>query len=149
MSTIPRSKSAPQPLPALRSFATTPAHLPRSASHQTIQPKAKSASTGSLRPIHRGVVSPRTEREDPFNLTGFYPTGSMGGTSHGDASWWLPETEEEGEKHEETPVNTEERTWSFGGEDAGPNRTAGQMSDEMTREAITSEDKMGILSFGG
>ncbi|KAG7099174.1 hypothetical protein E1B28_001045 [Marasmius oreades] len=139
MSTLPRSKSAPQPLPALSACASTNVHsLPRSASHQTIQPKAKSAPMGAVRPTNRALHSPRIEREQPFNLAGFFPTGTLGEMQNEASSWWLREGDEE----------SEGQSWCPAVAEAGTEGMVGQISDEMTRAAIKNEDKMGILSFG-
>ncbi|KAF9270185.1 hypothetical protein L218DRAFT_1071659 [Marasmius fiardii PR-910] len=143
MSTLPRSKSAPQPLPVLSVLASahvTP--LPRSASHQTIQPKARSSSSvETMRPINRAMHSPRIEREQPFNLTGFFPTGTLNEKKNERSSWWLREGEEQDEEGED-------QSWTTAAAESGTEGMVGQISDEMTRAAIKNEDKMGILSFG-
>ncbi|KAK7059061.1 hypothetical protein VNI00_001685 [Paramarasmius palmivorus] len=146
MSTLPRSKSAPQPLPALRSFTNGDnprPELPRSASHQVIQPKSKSYYHATKAELHRPVISPRVERRDPFNAAGFFPA-SFGEIESGDeSSWWLREEDEDAN------AGRSHSRWTSAIEEHGNvgNGVNGQISDEMTRETIKNADTMGILSI--
>lgn len=98
-------------------------HLPRSTSHQQLQNSAS---------ITRGYT-PRTEREDPFSLAGFFPAALV----EEEEEWrWLHA--EEGELSEGD--GSVDRTPSSG--------IFGQAEDRNTREAIEGEDKLGVLALG-
>ncbi|ESK97975.1 hypothetical protein Moror_913 [Moniliophthora roreri MCA 2997] len=150
MSNLPRSKSAPHPMPALRSFTSggsSRPELPRSTSHQVIQPKSKSYYYQATKPdFYRPLISPRVERRDPFNAAGFFPS-SFGDIEGGDeSSWWLGEQQQQ---EEDSSAGRSNSRWTSGTEEVGSNGVNWQMSDEMTRETIKSADKMGILSIEG
>lgn len=118
---IQRSKSAPH----IVASPVKTVHLPRSTSHQQLQNNASSTST-------RGYT-PRTEREDPFSLAGFFPTALV----EEEEEWrWLHA--EEGQSSE-----------GDGGGDRTPSSGIfGQAEDRNTREAIEGEDKLGVLALG-
>ncbi|KIK07412.1 hypothetical protein K443DRAFT_673334 [Laccaria amethystina LaAM-08-1] len=114
---LQRSKSAPH----IVGSPVKTIHLPRSTSHQQLQNSASNT---------RGYT-PRTEREDPFSLAGFFPAALV----EEEEEWrWLHA--EEGESSEGDQV----RTPSSG--------IFGQAEDRNTREAIEGEDKLGVLALG-
>lgn len=118
---LQRSKSAPHPISGL---ATS---LPRVASFHH-----KQAKTGH---VVTQLPTPRIEREDPFSLSGFFPT-----TLGEEDEWgWLrdegSDKEEWGGLHGE---ELEEGGVIFGHTESG----------NVTQDAIKDEDKLGILSLG-
>lgn len=88
-------------------------------------------------------LSPRGEGEDPFNLSGFFPSrpGSPGMTV---SSAWLDE--EEGEMVASPPAMEERR---YGGGARPPKKSLSMSAlDDYARNVIASEGQVGILSFG-
>jgi len=119
---LQRSRSAPHGVPALLPI---PRSLPRASSFQTIQNAVKTVKT--VRLGERTVV----EREDPFSLSGFFPS------SLGEENWsWLRGEEK-----------VEKKIWTA--EEAGMGGVLFGESDTLTQEAIKGEDKLGVLSLGG
>ncbi|KAG6862407.1 hypothetical protein C0995_011847 [Termitomyces sp. Mi166 len=110
--TLPRSKSAPNGVPAL-----IPAPLVRAASFHTIEEVMKDIKSERLVAVEE--KHGEEEREDAFNLSGFFP---------GEKKWgWMGAEEAEGGVKTESLFGT---------------------SDRMTQEAIKREDKLGVLSLG-
>lgn len=130
---IQRSQSVPH------SIAHAQSSLPRSMSHQqlprnTYKTPIRRATSLRASPM----ASPRTEREDPFSLAGFFPTSLS--TESEDWRWIREEEEEhlEGEEEESHESSHDERSGSV---------MSRQGNEELTR-AIRDHDKMGVLSMG-
>lgn len=73
--------------------------------------------------------APLNDREDPFSLAGFFPGSS-------EERWkWL--------RRDEGSERASVSSFSVGEEDSA----LGDMDDELAREAIQDEDKLGVLSL--
>lgn len=85
-------------------------------------------------------ISPRKEGEDPFNLSGFFPSRPGSPSFAVSSSAWLEEEEVE------VPVR-EERSFSAGG--LKPPKKSLSMSalDDYAKSVIASEGQVGILSY--
>ena len=126
---IQRSKSAPQLV-----SGTSTVHVPRSYSYENVHCKST-----RVPPLHRPLAplaspSSRIHRGDPFSLGNFFPTSRL---SDEDDWNWLDAIDEE-------PEATSASTSAFF--DLAEDRVAAE--DKYAAEAIRSEDKLGILSFG-
>lgn len=123
-----RSKSAPHPLPG---YFAVPSDLPRSSSHVHLDRRVQKSARGfsQVHPSASPVISPRSEREDPFSLSGFFPS-SM--SSENEEWSWLRD-EDKPDEDDGTLIEDE---------------AAVRMLDGDLKEMIKKEDKMGILSLG-
>ena len=77
------------------------------------------------------ITTPLNHKEDPFSLASFFP-----GSSHQDEDQWKWLQRDEGS--EEASVS------SFSPDE---DSVIGQLDDELAREAIQGEDKLGVLSL--
>lgn len=144
---LPRSSSAPHPIFApfepqhpLRQSGRSQASLSQSNRRPLRVQTAASAAAPASRPkIPRSTTqpyTPRVEKEDPFNLGGFY--SSVLGSPEQDRQWaWLRGTEEEEDKEEEEDEEQLESELNT------PEMTVGR---DMV--VIENEDKLGVLSLG-
>lgn len=93
------------------------------------------------------VRSPSGEREDPFNLSNFFPS-HLGLGERSDEWRWL---QDEANRAERSPTRSG-YTSPFAEEDEWMPPTPPdmeQLNGELAEEAIQREDKLGILTFGG
>ncbi|KAH9846812.1 hypothetical protein C2E23DRAFT_851095 [Lenzites betulinus] len=150
MSSIPRSQSVPHvgtlkittDLPGPR----TRAKLPRHRSATVV------ASTHNTQPL-ASLYSPRSEREDPFSLGGFFPT-ALGTFEHSAAEqeWdWLHAADDAAAGTHlrgaarsglVSPIS-EDDEWEV----ATPCSAFADAGDARARDAILREDKLGILAL--
>ncbi|KAF5384793.1 hypothetical protein D9615_001425 [Tricholomella constricta] len=122
---LQRSKSAPHGVPAL---VPAPTRLQRASSFHTIQQAVKPVKAAHMAAIPERAAA---EREDPFSLSGFFPSSLR------EDKWgWLRDEEK-----------VEKKRWTA--EDGGHGGVLFGESDKLTREVIKGEDKMGVLSLGG
>lgn len=142
---IPRSKSTPHVSGGVpnvmhphESRRLPRLHLPRSKS--VLGPHRREATSPTV------AYSPSVEREDPFNLSNFFP-----GFGERDDEWkWL---QEETSHRERSPTRSgystpyaEEDGWLL---PTPPEEMCGErLDEELTEAAIQHEDKLGILTFG-
>lgn len=143
---IQRSKSAPQSVAGLSTF-----NLPRSFSHEHLQKNAGQASTSAATPAVSPSIS-RVDREDPFSLTGFFPPLRFR-TEHQEEWNWL-RADREGDIQQDDAQSTYSFS-SAGGEGIVDSPLTGspaavmfgQVEDDIARETIRCEDKLGVLSL--
>ncbi|KIM75372.1 hypothetical protein PILCRDRAFT_827281 [Piloderma croceum F 1598] len=126
---IKRSQSAPQPI---KSLFTTP--NPRAATFrgpQTSLPRSKSYLVDQSA-TNSPLSTPWIEREDPFNLGGFFPASPRAAPEEEEQWKWLRKEEDEDDKE----------SVSFSVDSA-----IEQLEDASAEETIKSEDKFGVLSL--
>ncbi|KAI0830607.1 hypothetical protein BC628DRAFT_885130 [Trametes gibbosa] len=167
MSSIPRSHSVPHvgtlkiataDLPGPRTRAKLPRHRSATAVSSTY-------NTHSLASIY----SPRSEREDPFSLGGFFPT-TLGAfeNSPAEQEWdWLhaaddaaagthlrlpraaaaaaASTTARARSGLVSPISEDDEEWEI----ATPCSAFADEGDALARDAILREDKLGILALSG
>jgi len=137
---LKRSKSAPQPIATLITF-----NLPRSHSQQYLQ---QNAQRKGLRGLAVSPTFSRADREDPFSLSGFFPSSFGGLEEEEEWNWLREEDEEEGYRRSIEPLGIAEDAASVSSLPGTPTVMFGHVEDELTREAIKGEDKLGVLSLG-
>ena len=124
---ITRSKSAPFPISSLQKSSSGQA--PRSAHYI---PRSKSLLSTSP----PGTIYSRTEQRDPFCLSSFYSAAILEGVSKSEDEWdWVPQAGDEEHTISEKEISR---------------RSDGMFSasnDELMRETIKAEDKLGVLSL--
>lgn len=143
---ITRSKSTPHVSGgALNGIHPHEPHPPRPQ-----LPRSRSVLGSHHREVTSPTIaySPSVEREDPFNLSNFFPSLNFG---ERDDEWkWL---QEETSHAERSPARSGYST-PYAEEDAWlprtpPEEMRGELVDEaLTEAAIQHEDKLGILTFG-
>lgn len=154
---VPRSRSAPHISSAtLTKISAATASPEPSESHYHVRPLLSrhqsavviSGSSHHLVPAY----TPRVEREDPFSLSGFFPT-NFAALEHPDADqeWdWLRATDEDEDEDggafrsgPVSPISESDDEW--------PIHTPCSLHDEdaLTGAAIKREDKLGILTLSG
>lgn len=137
---IKRSQSTPYPLQSAglsesqkrlpqRAASTLQLHKPHLASlYDNTQTQAYHKF--GRKPRTHGALTPRDEREDAFNLPGFFPS------DEGQRSWMWEADEEEVESDSEA-------------ESPSSLKTPTHISEEMARDSIRREDKLGVLALSG
>lgn len=131
---IKRSQSAPQPIEALFSITKTKVFASSSKDTELALPRSKSylvENTATNSPIS----SPRTEREDPFSLGGFFPARVA---RDDEEQWkWLQNEEDANlDRQMRSPLHIEEEE-----------SVLGELEDRLAEETIKHEDKFGVLSL--
>ncbi|KZT75132.1 hypothetical protein DAEQUDRAFT_734585 [Daedalea quercina L-15889] len=138
---VPRSKSAPH----VRSDILNVNGRSSREQHRSPSPQLL-RSKSVLGPRHE-LTSPAVEREDPFNLSNFFP--SPLGLGERDDEWkWLQgeTTRAERSPGYSTPL-AEEDEW-LPGTPPDVETHEKRLDEALTVEAIHREDKLGILTFG-
>lgn len=134
---IKRSQSAPQPVVAV--FHATKANVTDKATQVALQRSKSYLVSPSV--TNSPIATPWVEREDPFSLSGFFPTSRA---TPEDEQWkWLRREEvaqDEGFQDDQVSVS------SFSADDE--DSILGELKDELASETIESEDKLGVLSLG-
>lgn len=113
---IPRSKSAPKAL-----SETTSSGLPPRPSRTTLPTPAATPLT-----------SPRDLPEDPFSLTGFFPSFPAETPARGEEWDWIRSDEEEEQTYPDNIPPWGEEEGSY---------------EEFAKQVIDGEDKLGMLAF--
>ena len=153
---VPRSHSVPQ----IATFQTTKTPTASSSSgvaerHVRPQLPRHRSAVGIAGHSHHlvSVYTPRVEREDPFSLSGFFPT-SLAAREHPDSEqewdWLRAATDEDGAEEEEeyrsgrvSPISESDSEWNV------PTPCSPDMEDVLAGDAIKREDKLGILALSG
>ncbi|KAI0639699.1 hypothetical protein C8Q77DRAFT_1082492 [Trametes polyzona] len=165
MSSIPRSQSVPH----VGSLKITTTDLPGSRTTTTTRPKLpRHRSSASVSSTHQhqplaSLYSPRSEREDPFSLGGFFPT-NLGAFENSPAEqewdWLHREYTAGGEDVVDfdgsvrrsrassrsglvSPIS-EDDEWDI----PTPCSAFADAGDALARDTIQREDKLGILALG-
>lgn len=136
---LPRSKSAPQPLSSLNASRA-----------KKLNTKPHLALNPAIAIVDTPLISPLGEvREDPFNLAGFFPSRPGSPPSEWD---WLRSPPDEG-----GDVTGKRQGQPFTGFDVPvlevplqstiPSIVPSDYLDDYAKEVIATEDKLGILSF--
>ncbi|KAI0375298.1 hypothetical protein BV20DRAFT_960404 [Pilatotrama ljubarskyi] len=148
---IPRSQSVPH-VSSLR--ITT--DMPRASQRDSARPKlprhrSAVAVSGSTQPL-ASLYTPRSEREDPFSLGGFFPA-NLGAfeSSPAEQEWdWL-HAEDDRAAALRSPARSglvspisEDDEWDI----PTPCSAFADAGDALARDAIKREDKLGILALG-
>ena len=145
MSNFQRSRSAPHFRPSIISshdflhpHRDLRAHPPRRNKTAVDLPSVTHAE------IRRTpIVSPRTERDDPFNLGGFFPT-QLRSADEGHEWNWLRHREAEDDVQDPTDLDF----WDENTLPAAQTQTLfGQADEAATGAVIQGEDKLGVLSL--
>ena len=144
---IPRSKSTSHVVGGVANDTHT--HQQQRSSRPHL-PRSKSVLGSHQREVTSPTVtySPSVEREDPFNLSNFFP--SYLGFGERDDEWkWLQEESERSPARSgySTPF-VEEDTWMPPTPPEEEMYEESSLDDERTEAAIQKEDKLGILTFG-
>ncbi|KAI0361303.1 hypothetical protein OH77DRAFT_1516283 [Trametes cingulata] len=148
---IPRSQSVPH-VSSLR--ITT--DVPRASQRDSARPKlprhrSAVAVAGSSQPL-ASLYTPRSEREDPFSLGGFFPA-NLGAfeNSPEEHEWdWLHASDDRAVLRSParsglvSPIS-EDDEWDI----PTPCSAFADAGDALTRDAIKREDKLGILALSG
>lgn len=128
---IKRSQSAPNGQPIAALAALTKVDAPAAGDLKVHLSRSKSYLTQ-----HSALDSPLNDREDPFSLGGFFPGSSR--TAHQEEEQWKwLQRDEDSERASVSSFSVDE-------EDS----VLGELDDELAREAIKVEDKLGVLSLG-
>lgn len=113
-------------------------------------PRHRSAVTVSAIPHFASAYTPRVEREDPFSLSGFFPTNLPALTSEPTSQheWdWLRAEEDEVPTERfsgpVSPISESDDEWNI------PTPLSPDVEDALARDAIKREDKLGILALTG
>ncbi|OJT10085.1 hypothetical protein TRAPUB_13441 [Trametes pubescens] len=153
---IPRSQSVPH-VGALKITTTDlPGPGPRTRTHLPRHRSAVAVS-GSIQPPLSSLYSPRSEREDPFSLGGFFPAplGTFE-NSPVEHEWdWLHAADDAAAGTHRSPRASarsglvspisEDDEWEV----RTPGSAFADAGDALARDAILREDKMGILALSG
>lgn len=154
---IPRSQSVPHVGSLKITTADLPGPGPRTRTHL---PRHRSAVAvaGTIQPPLSSLYSPRSEREDPFSLGGFFPAplGTFE-NSPVEHEWdWLHAADDAATGTHRSPSARSTRSGlvsPLSEDDEWEVRTPGSAfadeGDALARDAILREDKMGILALSG
>ena len=131
---IPRSKSAPQPI----SFSYGGQNQSYTNPSKGKGP-IRSQSSSSLVPVHSLYHSRNIEREDPFNLSTFFPS-QLGGQDKRENEWhWLREDVRNASLYGDTDEEDVDDVFST--------PSGIMLGDDIASQSINGEDKLGVLSL--
>jgi len=131
---IQRSQSAPQPIAIDALFCPSE---PRAGTLNGLQANISRSKSYLIQPV---LATSWVERDDPFNLGGFFPASNRAASEHGEQWKWLYKEDEDAARADKGSIS------SFFVQD--DYSTAGQLGEELAEETIKGEDKFGLLALG-
>ncbi|TFK57049.1 hypothetical protein OE88DRAFT_1730472 [Heliocybe sulcata] len=153
---IPRSKSVPVleiPSRTINDITDAGTLTPPVEKHQWRTPRRirqRLALVTATSPLRSPMETPRSDREDPFNMGGFFPA-HVSTLAEEDEEWsWLHQKEADDQDHPLhgreplfSPVESEEESESV---PATPKIVDLEL-EEQAKKVLQEEDKLGILHF--
>ncbi|KAI0778476.1 hypothetical protein BD413DRAFT_465769 [Trametes elegans] len=150
-SSLPRSQSVPH-VGSLRITTDLP-RSPTQGSRPKLPRHRSAVAVSGTQPL-ASLYTPRSEREDPFSLGGFFPS-NLGAfdSSPVEHEWdWLHSPDDDAPRAVRSPLRSglvspisEDDEWEI----PTPCSALAETGDTLARDAIKREDKLGILALGG